>query len=112
MAKKTPKTAPRPLGTAPPKRGQKAGPAAAKAKRRPAAKARARRTRRKKAPLDPRSLTIAATAKLTGVPTRTLREHLRDGLPTDSQGRIDLVVYAAWLNECLQARRDGSGAAE
>ena len=62
--------------------------------------------------LEPFEHEIAPPAKLTGVPTRTLREHLRDGLPTDSQGRIDLVVYAAWLNECLQARRDGSGAAE
>jgi len=48
--------------------------------------------------VDIRSLAIAEAAELLGLPAETVREHIARGLPLRTDGRVDLVVYAAWLN--------------
>jgi len=48
--------------------------------------------------LDIRSLSVTAAAKLLKVAPKTIRAHIRRGLPL-VDGRIDLIVYGAWLNQ-------------
>jgi hypothetical protein len=48
--------------------------------------------------LDIRSLSVTAAAKLLKVAPKTIRAHIRRGLPL-ADGRIDLIVYGAWLNQ-------------
>ena len=48
--------------------------------------------------LDIRSLSVADAAKLLKVGPKTIRAHIRRGLPL-VDGRIDLIVYGAWLNQ-------------
>ena len=58
--------------------------------------------------LDIRSLSVTAAAKLLKVAPKTIRAHIRRGLPLVSK-RIDLVLYGAWLNQQAQDRRiDGA----
>ena len=52
--------------------------------------------------LDIRSLSVTDAAKVLKVQPKTIRAHIRRGLPL-ADGRIDLVVYGAWLNKRLQA---------
>ena len=47
------------------------------------------------------ALTVEEAAKLLALPPEKVRKHLAAGLPTDSEGRINLVQYAAWLNKEL-----------
>jgi len=48
--------------------------------------------------LDIRCLTVAAAARLLKVAPKTIRAHIRRGLPLVDR-RIDLIVYGAWLNQ-------------
>lgn len=58
--------------------------------------------------LDIRSLTVAAAAKLLKIAPKTIRQHIRRGLPLVDK-RIDLIVYGAWLNQQEQKRpHDGA----
>ena len=50
--------------------------------------------------LDIRSLSLTAAAKLLKVAPKTVRAHIRRGLPLVDR-RIDLIVYGAWLNQAL-----------
>ena len=60
--------------------------------------------------LDIRSLSVTATAKLLKVASKTVRAHIRrPGAPGLVDGRIDLIVYGAWLNQQEEkAKADGS----
>jgi hypothetical protein len=58
--------------------------------------------------LDIRSLAVEAAAKLLKVQPKTLRAHIRRGLPLVDK-RIDLVVYGAWLNQ-QEERKKADGA--
>lgn len=65
--------------------------------------------------LDIRALSLTAAAKLLKVSPKTIRAHIRRGLPLvdppDRQAgkRIDLIVYGAWLNQQEQNRQsDGA----
>ena len=60
-------------------------------------------------PADPRALTAAQAARLLQVPAKTIRDHLAAGAPADSDGRLNLIAYAAWLN---RQRVAGNGPAE
>jgi len=72
--------------------------------------------------LDIRSLSDTAAAKLLKVSPKTIREHVRRGLPLvdlpagQAGKRIDLIVYGAWLNQqeqnlpVRQAGRQSDGA--
>ena len=63
--------------------------------------------------LDIRSLSVTAAAKLLKVPAKTIRAHIRRGLPLVDK-RIDLIIYGAWLNQqiagsidrCVSAQSD------
>jgi len=57
--------------------------------------------------LDIRSLSVTAAAKLLRVPAKAIRAHIARGLPVRKDKRIDLVVYAAWLNTEDARRTDG-----
>ena len=58
--------------------------------------------------LDIRSLSVTAAAKLLKVQAKTIRAHIRRGLPLVG-GKIDLIVYGAWLNQ-QEERRKADGA--
>ncbi len=58
--------------------------------------------------LDIRSLSVTAAAKLLKVRPMTIRAHIRRGLPL-ADGRIDLIVYGAWLNQ-QEERKKADGA--
>ena len=51
--------------------------------------------------LDPSALPLAEAARLLGVSEATLREHAEAGAPIDPDGHLNLVHYAAWLNQRL-----------
>ena len=54
---------------------------------------------------SPLGLTAEEAARLLALPVEKIREHVARGLPTSTDGRINLVQYAAWLNKEL-ARAD------
>jgi hypothetical protein len=49
-------------------------------------------------------MSVTAAAKLLKVKPKTIRGHIRRGLPLVG-GRIDLIVYGAWLNEQEEKRK-------
>jgi len=51
--------------------------------------------------LDPSALTLADAARLLGVSEATLRAHAEAGAPFGPDGHLNLVHYAAWLNQRL-----------
>ncbi len=55
---------------------------------------------------DPRALAVADLARLLSVAEEKIREHVAAGAPTAADGMINLVHYAAWLNQRLK-ERDG-----
>ena len=59
--------------------------------------------------LDPTALTLDQAAKLLGVGREMLDADLAVGAPTNDDGTINLVHYAAWLNR--QTQEDDGGAA-
>ena len=50
---------------------------------------------------------MPSAAKLLGVAEATLRQHVDEGAPTNGDGTLNLVHYAAWLNQALKRRNDG-----
>ena len=54
--------------------------------------------------VDIRSVSVKEAAKLLRLAAKVIRAHVRRGLPT-KDGRMDLVVYAAWLNRQEQERK-------
>ena len=56
------------------------------------------------AELDIRSLSVADAAKVLKVQPKTIRAQIRRGLPL-MEGRIDLIVYGAWLNHQEEKRK-------
>jgi hypothetical protein len=59
--------------------------------------------------VDIRSLSVAETEELLGMPADTVPAHVTRGLPLREDGRVDLVAYAAWLNTD-QAKAKGEDA--
>jgi len=59
--------------------------------------------------VDIRSLSVTAAAKLLKVSSKTIREHVQRGLPIVG-GKVDLIVYGAWLNQQEEQRKAGDGA--
>jgi hypothetical protein len=56
--------------------------------------------------LDIRSLSVTDAAKLLKVQPKTVRAHIRRGLPLVGS-RIDLIVYGTWLNQQDEKRQHG-----
>jgi len=50
------------------------------------------------AAVNPAAATVEQLARALGVSAEVVRRHVRDGVPTDVGGRVNLVQYAAWLN--------------
>jgi len=46
---------------------------------------------------DPTALTVDAASRLLRVPAEAIRRHVDQGAPTDPEGRLNLIHYAAWL---------------
>jgi hypothetical protein len=44
---------------------------------------------------------------MLGLPIATLRQHVAQGAPTNGDGSINLVHYAAWLNATHAERGEG-----
>jgi len=59
-------------------------------------------------PANPTALTVAQVARMLAIPEEKVREHLAAGAPQDASGQINLVHYAAWLNQRLK-ELDGDG---
>jgi len=49
--------------------------------------------------VNPMALGVGQLAKMLAVPEEKIREHVATGAPADRNGRINLVHYAAWLNQ-------------
>jgi hypothetical protein len=49
-------------------------------------------------PLNPAAVGLDQLARLLGVPMDVLCRHVAQGAPTNANGSINLVHYAAWLN--------------
>ncbi|MFW6159500.1 MAG: hypothetical protein ACOC8E_09095 [Planctomycetota bacterium] len=48
--------------------------------------------------LDPQALTTENAARMLGVSAEMLQADIDAGAPTNADGTINLVHYAAWLN--------------
>jgi len=48
--------------------------------------------------LNPAALAVADAARTLGLPVETVREDIAAGAPTNADGTMNLVHYAAWLN--------------
>ena len=57
--------------------------------------------------LDPTALTLEQAAKLLGVGREMLEADLAAGAPTNADGTINLVHFAAWLNRQAQEENGG-----
>ena len=50
---------------------------------------------------NPAALTVEQLARALGLPAQTVRRHVEDGAPMGTDGTINLIHYAAWLNKRL-----------
>ena len=62
--------------------------------------------------VNPTAMAIDQLARAMGLPAETIRRHVEDGAPASTEGLINLIHYAAWLNKRLmatesEARTDG-----
>jgi len=48
--------------------------------------------------LNPKALSLQEAAKVLDVETEWLEEDIAEGAPTNADGTINLIHYAAWLN--------------
>ena len=51
--------------------------------------------------LTPTALEIDIAAKMLRIAPERIRQHVAEGMPTNADGTISLVQYAAWLNTQL-----------
>jgi len=51
------------------------------------------------------ALSPEAAAKLLQIPAEAVRRHIADGAPADPDGTINLIHYAAWLNQRMADAR-------
>ncbi len=51
---------------------------------------------------NPAALTVEQIAKAMGVSVDTIRRHVEDGAPAAHDGTINLIHFAAWLNQRLR----------
>lgn len=60
--------------------------------------------------VNPTSLSVEQLARMLGVPTQKVQQHVDAGAPSGADGRLNLVHYVAWLNQRLvttEAKTDG-----
>jgi len=65
---------------------------------------RAQRARGSGGPVDVTAMTVWGLAELLGVPSATVRQHVKGGAPCAGERprRLSLIEYAAWANRRLQ----------
>ncbi len=62
--------------------------------------------------IDPAAMTVAQAAKVLStvgngpITEEMIRRHIEAGAPTTADDRINLVHYAAWLNQASSAKAD------
>lgn len=61
------------------------------------------------APLNPSAVPLEQLARMLALPTDHLCRHVAAGAPTNANGSINLVHYAAWLNNDTGQRVANSG---
>jgi len=49
-------------------------------------------------PLNPAAVPVEQLARMLGLPMDDLCQHVAQGAPTNANGAINVVHYAAWLN--------------
>ena len=57
--------------------------------------------------LNPMAMSAEEAAKTLGIPRDWLEEDLAAGAPTNADGTLNLVHYAAWLNRQMREDTDG-----
>ena len=55
-------------------------------------------------PVNPAAIPVAELARMLGLPEKTLRDHIDEGAPANPDGTMNLVSYAAWLNQPADSR--------
>jgi hypothetical protein len=58
--------------------------------------------------LNPMALSADQAAKTLRVPPEWVRSDIDAGAPTNADGTLNLVHYAAWLNLAAKEERDGT----
>ena len=58
--------------------------------------------------LNPAAIPVPQLARILGLPEKTLRDHVAAGAPVNADETLNLVQYAAWLNQPA-ADRDTHG---
>ena len=58
--------------------------------------------------LDPMRLRPEDAARLLGVGRDVIEQDIEDGLPTNADGTVSLVTYAAWLNLLIAEDEDAA----
>jgi hypothetical protein len=48
--------------------------------------------------LSPAALSVEDAARTLGLPVEAVRSDIAEGAPTNADGTLNLVNYAAWLN--------------
>ena len=48
--------------------------------------------------LNPSAIPVDDLARMLGLPADVVRQHIAEGAPTNADGTVNLVHYAAWLN--------------
>lgn len=61
-------------------------------------------------PVNPAALSPAELARALGLPEATICRHLAEGAPQHANGSLNLVHYAAWLNQEPPAPSPGDDA--
>ena len=62
--------------------------------------------------VNPAALAVEDAARALGLPVDAIRQDIAQGAPTNADGSVNLVHYAAWLNRELAARAGGAEAAD
>jgi len=83
--------------------------------RRSPAPGKSKRSRAKPAgepagPVDVTALTVRELGELVGIPSATVREHVKAGAPCTAgrPRRLSLIEYAAWLNKEVSKRGEAA----
>ncbi|MCC7409089.1 MAG: hypothetical protein IT442_13560 [Phycisphaeraceae bacterium] len=57
--------------------------------------------------MDPAGVPVADLARLLRLSEEAIRRHIDQGAPTNADGTVNFIHYAAWLNQRLAGRTHG-----
>ena len=52
--------------------------------------------------VSPSAMTVEQLARALGITADTVHRHMEEGAPVSTDGTINLIFYAAWLNKRLR----------